>query len=240
MNIFVCDDMPHEHDIIRHILDEYSTQHGIEFNVTDYGNPLEMLAEIESGTQCDLILLDIEMPEMSGLDVAQKILNRRSIIFVTHRDDLAFKAAATLPYGMIQKSEIEASLKLYLSMYTKDLAPKDISIKVGKEVVVLPVSEIIYIQSAGHNLNFICNNNTYVSRGKIDVFEQQLSLNGFIRTHQRNLVNPAYVSVFNSAELILILKDRNDNKHNVPVSRGQKDIVTNNFAKGLTTALKYI
>lgn len=66
-NIAIIDD---EEDIL-HILHTYFTRTG-KFNVVTYSNPLDALVDVQN-KKYDLILLDIMMPELSGLEFLQKI-----------------------------------------------------------------------------------------------------------------------------------------------------------------------
>ena len=62
---------------------------------------------------CDVLLLDIEMPALSGLDLAAAINKQRGgsekpyIIFVTNRDELVFDALKLQPFSFVRKGHLE-------------------------------------------------------------------------------------------------------------------------------------
>ena len=69
MNIVIIDDEP---EIIS-MLQKYLEREG-EYHVTTYTNPIHAISSLPSNT--DLVLLDIMMPQMNGLDALPKILEK--------------------------------------------------------------------------------------------------------------------------------------------------------------------
>ena len=79
-----------------------------EIQITDDSEFLLM-----NGKDFDFVLLDIEMPKYSGIDLASKINEQKGgsgkpyIIFVTNRDGLVFDALKQQPFSFVRKSHLD-------------------------------------------------------------------------------------------------------------------------------------
>ena len=94
IHIAVVDDDPTERARIKECLDYVTEKRKAEFSVTEFGDGEEFLGTY---TPCyDLILMDIEMPGMNGLETAKKLRavdKTVLLMFVTRMARLAVKTA---------------------------------------------------------------------------------------------------------------------------------------------------
>ncbi len=61
----------------------------------------------------EILLLDIDMPEISGMELAEQIFSSNintNVIFVTNRDDLVFQAIHYQPFRFIRKEKLNQEL----------------------------------------------------------------------------------------------------------------------------------
>lgn len=97
MKIAICDDELHIHDMVEKMLLLYSKENYIVIDIVHYISAKQLLEEKE---ELDLLLLDIEMPEMDGIEAALKLRDwgkEYKIIMLTAREDRyrdAFKIGA--------------------------------------------------------------------------------------------------------------------------------------------------
>lgn len=88
MKIYICDDEPK-------ILSDISLKVKSEFAdavVSEFASGKSLL-EVISESRCDILLLDIDMPEISGLDIAAKLSSMAEkplLVFVTSHDELVY------------------------------------------------------------------------------------------------------------------------------------------------------
>src|SRR5215216_2100076 len=106
--ILVADD----HEEIRHKIVQLLEQ---QFDVLGAMADGSSFLKAVDRSKPDLCVLDICMPDMSGIDVAQQIKQRHSqikIVFVTLHDDLDFRAAAraTGAEGYVTKAKMGGEL----------------------------------------------------------------------------------------------------------------------------------
>jgi len=104
MNCIIVDDEPGA----RKLLEEYIGDIDFLQLVGKAENPLKANALLSS-QQIDLLFLDVNMPKMSGIEVAYRIKQSHSqtkIVFLTLHDDFDFRAAALETGAYSSASEI--------------------------------------------------------------------------------------------------------------------------------------
>ena len=95
MNVLHVDDEPELLSIMLPFLEHYGQLHGIRINTTELIDPVQGLFEaVNHGNKYDLIMLDVNMPKLSGGDIYQQIAHSQPhllgrVLFVTaFRGDL--------------------------------------------------------------------------------------------------------------------------------------------------------
>ena len=183
----------------------------------------ELLEEHEADP-FDLVFLDIDMPEITGLQIAQKLRDRDSnieIVFVTNKSELVYESFKYTPFRFIRKTrmdyEIEETITSFLAKREKSKVTYVFSLKEGKKTVTL--TDIIYIEAHSHKLSVFMSGSYFVANGNMKDIEKSISEFGFIRVHQSFLVNYRYIFFVKPKEIIL------DNGNSLPISRGKVEIV---------------
>ena len=137
----------------------------------------------------DLVFLDIEIPEISGFQLAESIratLPNSTIIFVSNMEHLVFESFRYSPLRFVRKSnlvtDLEEALSAYLNFYKSRSSQYMFSTFNGKKLMYM--SEIIYIEVYSHKLNVHTNNSMITANGNLKDIEKDFIQEGFIRTHQ--------------------------------------------------------
>lgn len=182
----------------------------------------------------DVVFLDIDMPEISGFDVAEKINGSEPtlIIFVTTHDELVFSSLKFQPFRFVRKSflcdelgEVVDDINIALS---KRAAGKKFKLQTKSHDVYIDVRKIIYIEIYGHWLHVYTNDGEVLDcYGILSDYESQLEPFDFVRTHKSYLVNCRYIRSVEKEQVIL------DNKTSIPLSRRRINIVNDKFTKYL-------
>lgn len=184
-------------------------------------------APLASGTSdFDAVFLDIDMPEINGFDIAEKI-NRESeclIVFVTSYDELVYSSIKFRPFRFIRKSylddELPEAINALNNAILKRAAGKRFKLRSNNADVFLGVDEIIYIETFGHWLRiYVRDGDMLECYGSLSDMEEQLSGLDFVRTHKSYLVNCRYV--YSIARGRVILTDKTE----IPLSRYKSDAV---------------
>lgn len=223
LKIAICDDEFYFNSKFKEIINE-ALKNRIE-KIDTYTNPKRLLKSEEI---YDLIFLDIEMPEISGIEVAKHYdRNESSIIFVTNKDNLVFDAYnSTDSFGFIRKSNLEEDLQIVLDRFNKcDFRLAVMPVKNGSKIIKIRYSDITFIEKIVNNVIIHTIKGDFSERSTITEMEKQLGNHGFIRCHVGYLVNLDYVRLIDSNEIELC------NSARVPISRSNVKYVKSEFLK---------
>ena len=228
INIAICDDEIVYQNIIREKVDETFIKEQEEYATFLYASGKEML-EAVGDISFDIILLDIDMPEESGLIVADAIVDklpRTNVVFITNRDDLVFEALKCAPFGFVRKTHIDEMYNIICRMINKIKKDNYLLVFSDKSSnVSLPVYDIYYIESIKHYLYIHTEKQEFKVRMKISFCEEKIKGCGFIKIHKGIIVNVRRVKSLTSKEAILF------NNVLLPISRSNADKVKIQFSE---------
>lgn len=202
----------------------------VEVAIFDYTKGSKLIQDC-SEVPFDLIFLDIDMPEMNGFEVAEKI-NEVSmdsvIVFVTNEEQLVFRSLRYSPFRFIRKSylvvELKESIISFLDLYSKRNKIQLFNC-VNGELVAVNIKDIIYIESNKHKVTVYTQKKHFVTKAKIGELEGNLKDFGFIRVHVGYLINMRYVFSIEKTEIILV------DQTSIPMSRHRTEQVKTEFHK---------
>lgn len=212
LRTLIVDDEPIARRVLR---EELETMDGIEI-VGEVDNGAVAMDRI-SGQRPDLVLLDLQMPGMGGLDVIRSI--RRGthlpvVVIVTAYDQYAleaFEAGAIdyllKPVGRQRLMEaIERAKRLNgreaverLAQLQEIAGPREAPLsrkivgKVGEEYFLLSADEILAFQADGDLVWIVTAKRRYLATQALKVLEQRLHNTSFRRIHRNALVNVDHV-----------------------------------------------
>lgn len=160
-------------------------------------------------SQFDIIFLDIQMPLMDGMTVAEeirKVDQQVIIIFITNMTQYAIKGYAVDALDYVLKPINYFAFKERLLKALERLEHKKsrfITIKVKGGVVRLELKDLDYIESQGHQLLFHTIDGIIESTGAIKHYEEVLKGDGFYRIHKGFIVNLNYVQGINDPFVVM-------------------------------------
>lgn len=197
MKILIIDDERSFLNTLRQTVARACAENGIsaEIEVSENAEPL-----IQSGGRgWDLVLLDIEMPGRSGLELAARINELKNggekpyIIFVTNRDGLVFEALRLQPYSFVRKSHLEDLTPCLVRLNEK--CPRDfITVKSGRGAEKIPLGELVYLEKQNNYIIFHTSRGEYRERGSMDERAEYLTSKGFVRPHISYLVSLGHIA----------------------------------------------
>lgn len=213
---------------IEHILTENQCQYEIENFLSG-----KTLLEQHAQNQFHIIFIDLEMPEMTGMEASERIRKDDEnviLIFVTNRDDLVYRAFQYSVAAFIRKSYLESELsEVVISAYQK--AKSKLSVYLLKtetgEAAFLS-DDIQYFVSMNHNIRLHDKNQNEIRvMYTLDKLEHILSQEIFVRCHSGFIVNCNYIFSINKDEIELTTHTC------IPLSRYRKKEVKRVFQKHL-------
>ncbi|MFT4736660.1 MAG: DNA-binding LytR/AlgR family response regulator [Cyclobacteriaceae bacterium] len=196
---------------------------------------LDVLEIFESGidamnwlntNKVDLILLDIEMPDLTGMDLIKSIDNLPQIIFITGHTEYAFEAfeykvtdfvAKPVNYGRLLKA-IERAREL--NELEGSGEQNEIFVRVDGRYVRLGLDEILYIESLGDYVKFVTAEKAHVVHSTLKNINDKIQNNKFLKTHRSYIVNIS--KIVDIEENNLVIKDKV-----IPISRSHRPALMN-------------
>ncbi len=171
----------------------------------------------------DIYFLDIEMPGMNGLEVAEELrlrLINKEIIFLSFYEQYVWKTFDVRPSAFIRKGHLDSdlydALKTIKKHQQRDQVTVEISVNHKKTEKINP-KQILYCKSEEHYVRFVLEcGKSKLYRMKLEQAKAVLQEYHFVRVHSRYLINLEYIHIF-SADKIKML-----NGQNIPVSRAYK------------------
>lgn len=168
----------------------------------------------------DILFLDIDMPGISGLEIAKKLREENSdiiLIFVSEHEQYVFESIEYSPFRYIRKSRIEKELFLDLkAAYARlgEMQDSYIVIKTSEADVRIKHSDIMYFETAARKVGFHLNNGEILKvRKTIKELKEELNDKNFIKIHSGCVVNAKYIDKLSAYDITL------DNGEQLIVSR---------------------
>lgn len=197
--------------------------------VATFQKPLLGLAFLQAET-IDILFLDIDMPQMTGLELAEKFPNPSfEIVFTTAYDQFAAKAFrldATdyllKPVALEDLKVAIEKLKQRIALKRKEIAPQKIFLKDNTGLEMYNQEEILYCEADKNYCTFhFTNGKSKVMSKNIGQFEKLLDAANFFRIHQSYLINVQHIDKINKTmQPSVLLK----NGKQLPISRSNKGL----------------
>ena len=233
MHIAVCDDNIEELTRIAIILENYRNELDSTVTYETFTNALDLIETMRT-RRFDLLLLDILMPGITGIDAAKEIRGKGSeipIIFLTSSREFAVESyrveANDYILKPVRKEEIFPSITKLLAKYNKEAAY--LTIKTSNGILKLTFSQIVYVEVINRTVQFILTNGELKKAyGYLADYESALlSDPNFFKPHRSYIVNLRHVSELNKEGFIT------RNGQTVPVARDA-------FSKAKSTYMKHL
>lgn len=165
--------------------------------------------DVNIADEYDVAFLDIDMPQMSGIDLARKIHEQwpnTVIIFITNYVQYAPDGYEVGAFRYLMKNQITEKLIDYLDLAIKERTKRlrVITIQINGERINVPVSNILYMESSARIITMHLIENVrpmYQFYGNMSDLAQKFEILGFLRVHKSYLVNMKYIEIFQCKRL---------------------------------------
>lgn len=233
LNTIIIDDEP----LARKGLKEYIAD--VEFLelVGEFDSPLKAM-ELLSRGEVQLMLLDIQMPKITGFEFLKTLQQAPPVIFTTAYPQYALDGFElnALDY-LVKPISFERFLKAALKAkeyydlrlqnkqaQTESPALKDFFIKADNQLVRIAFDELLFVEALQ---NYVCIHTVskkYISYLTMRSVEEYLPSAQFIKTHKSFIVNAAKIDAIEGNEIRI-------GTHRIPISRNEKEEVMDQLLK---------
>ena len=147
----------------------------------------------------DLLFLDIQLPDMLGIDAAREIRKKDEnvcIVFVTNLSQYAIDGYTVNAYDYILKPLLYPAFEVKFKRILKVLSHKQerlLTLKTKQEIFRVDINSLLYVESEGHHLHFHTADRDFEVWGTLAKYEEELSPSFFYRCNSCYLVNLRYV-----------------------------------------------
>lgn len=180
---------------------------------------IDIVGEFDSAIQAyealgnntvDLLLLDIEMPQLSGMDLVRSVQHLPSIIFITSNESYAATAFDYLDNVVdyivkpVRLQRLQIALQRYHSRHPHSRSPSGqthtlsgqaqtppphIFVKTDKKHVRIPLQDLLYVEVKGDYAIFKTTTGQQIVNASLKYVEEQLPPDNFVKVHRSFIVN---------------------------------------------------
>ena len=210
LRIAVCDD--DKEAVVRHksIAEQCLRECGCAGETLSYTASENLLYDItEDHFFFDLILLDIEMPGSSGMELAEKIrpcLPDVKIIFITSHIEYAIDAFELSVFRYVPKQDMDRRLPSAIKDAVRLIALEEgkvYTIQTSSRLEKIPYKEILYIEREGKNARIITGNGESRVRKSLQQVYEELGAEEFIFIDRGCIVNLIHIMQIRDSTAVL-------------------------------------
>ncbi len=208
ITIAIVEDDPAQRSALGALVERFFTQNGEEPRLLTYSDGAEILADYPRGL--DLLLMDIDMPKVNGLDAARQIrtFDREVLlVFITNLVQCALEGYAVEAMDFIVKPVTEDSCRLSFGRVLRRLRQKRghaLRVREGKNVLSVNTTQITYAETQGRGvLLHLADGSALSVSESIQSLEGRTRELGFFRCHTSFLVNLAAVDTIRRTDAVV-------------------------------------
>lgn len=229
INIAVCDDDKRTVSYLEKHIEESFKIYTDDFCLKTFTNGTDLL-KYHFKEEFQVIFLDIDMPDITGFDVAKVLredFSKCYIVFITNHSDLVYKSFDFQPFNFIRKNPSELLDKSIKNVVAKLMANmrqnENIILEdVGAGKIAVYYRDILYVRSERHYLYYYLKNRDkpIKIRSKISDIEGTMRKYDFVRIHRNFIVNMKHILDIDNSKGWVYLKL--ENRRALPLSRSYK------------------
>lgn len=219
VRVAIVEDSPSDRKLLRQNLSRYEAEKGLRFETEEFSDGEDLVTGYTA--EYDLILLDIQMAFMNGMQTARRVREMDEdvvILFITNAPQYAIEGYKVRAVDYILKpiawfSFSESLTRALTGIRTRNRRFVTISLKDGR--TRLSIDSICYVEVQNHQLIYNTPQGRYVTKGTMRDAEEQLHAGPFFRSNRCYLVNLKYVETYQGNDLRV-------NGDNIQISRRQR------------------
>ncbi len=226
MKVIIVDDEP----LALEVLETYLT-HFPELNLhAKCANAVEAFEALSAG-DIDLMFLDIQMPQISGIDFLKSLKNPPKVIFTTAFSNYALEGFELNAVDYLLKpfslERFTKAVQKFKEIYAKNdktlseaEAPDYIFVKADKKLIKLRFEDIFHVEGLKDYVMLHTPNGRIVTLQTMKSLEEKLPSSNFIRVHRSYIVNLNLIELLETNSVTV-------NKKKIPIGKNYKDELFN-------------
>ena len=207
MKIAICEDNSVYSDILKEYIYTWAKDKRCFAEISIYKSSEQFLIGVENWMDIDLMLLDIKMGEIDGVELAHKLRNDGflgQIIFTTDYAEYVWEGYKVSALDFLMKPIDYSSCAILLDKVQNEIRKQKYYICQTSDMAIrIPYEEILFFES---NLHYIMVNTikkTYTTRASLSEIIQTVDNDVFVQCHRSYLVNIAHVASFSQKNITM-------------------------------------
>lgn len=224
MRIAICEDDNTQVELSKSYLNEWSQLGKHQTEICTYSSAEAFLFSLEDDGPFDVLLLDIQMSEMTGIELAKKLRRQRSdviIIFITAIKEFVFEGYDVDALQYILKPISREKLFSVLDKSCAKLNKSEPIIIIDNQKI--KQSDIIYIESQAHYIDIYLQDKVIKVKKSLKEIFDLLDKSHFIFSHRSYIVNISKIERILKEEVLL------EHEYLVPISRAKYKEINSAF-----------
>lgn len=177
----------------------------------------------------DLLFLDIQMPELTGLDFLRALAHPPNVILTTAYREYALEGfeldvvdyllkPISLPRLLRALDKARRLNDSTLAGKTSTRTSHMLALTADRQTVTVALDKVVYIESMGDYVTVHAQGRTIVSKQRIGELAERLGPHGFLRIHRSFLVSMAHITAYSAEEVHI-------DTETLPISRSYRQTV---------------
>lgn len=217
ISIAICDDEPNDLNEMESMTKKLLEAEKISCGISRFGDAAALLSSIEGGEKFDILLLDVMMENLSGMELAASLRvqgNDIAIVFISANREMALMGYEVSAVRYLAKPvQWEKLREALLYCCQTQVTQKEILLPTADGQCRILISDLIYIEPWNRGTRLVLMNDECKTSAKISELERLLPKEKFVFCHRTLLVNLAFVQSVRYCELTL------KNGQTLPVSK---------------------
>lgn len=224
--IAICDDSQFDVDFLKKTISLWQNGRSERFSVSAFHSAESFLTSYKQKNY-DLLLLDIKMGKMDGVELAKTIRKdnqQMQIIFITGYTDFVFQGYDVSATHYLVKPVKQEVLFEILDRAVNNLSKKErfLFFSIGNAQKRVPVDSIMYVESFLHTVEMTTVSESFKIKKTIRDMEKELG-EQFVRCHRSYIVGIRFIALICRGEVVL------DSGKRIPLSRNAQKTVHDSY-----------
>jgi DNA-binding LytR/AlgR family response regulator len=216
----------------RRVIEEYVNKTDFLLLERSFADPIEAINYIRQGNEVNLIFLDVEMPEMTGIEFMKLLGLPISVVIISSKEKYALEAfehsvtdylLKPVNYSRFFKA-VNKSLEKFHSDRPVSGKDSEIFVKKNSSLVRVNFQDILYIEALENYVVINTIHDKFTIHFTMKSIEQQLPLDRFKRVHRSFIVNVG--QIFSIEDNSVIVKSP-DGKKVIPIGKSYREKLMN-------------
>lgn len=195
--------------------------------VATFPDAIEAINHLSNKTKVDLVFLDIELPEMTGVEFLESLKQHPQVIITSSKDKYALTAfdfdvtdylLKPVKYPRFYKAVEKAQKLSMLSQFTQ--TSDEIFIKKGGSLVKLSYDDIYWVEALENYVVLHTSSGKYTIHFTMKAITNNLPGDKFLRIHRSYIANTRLITAIHDKNVVLTI---NQDNHSIPLGKSYRN-----------------